>query len=149
MLNEGLAARLWVPLGISAQQSARSGRRNRLHRAKATPNSVLFFDWLRGRRTGALSPLVTLGSGWVVGAAIATWASVRFTTPELRAYMRNFWASGFAPFEEGSFAVVRWGVGRVYHVLAHYLIFLDAEFGVLAAPVAVLALGGLVKFYVN
>ncbi len=105
---------------------------------------VLTWDWVRDREIAELRCLATMGVGWVIGAAVATWASLRFTTPEVRAYMHDFWAEGFAPYGSGLVAVPLWLLGRVWHVLAHYLVFLEAEAGVLALPTAMLAVAGLV-----
>lgn len=105
---------------------------------------VLLWDWTRDREAAEIRSLAVLGAGWAIGAAIATWASLRFTTPEVRQFMRDFWAEGFAPYGAGLAGVSIWVVQRVWHVLAHYLVFLEAEAGVLAMPTALLALGALV-----
>lgn len=105
---------------------------------------LLLIHWLRDRRPGSIGPLTALGGGWLVGAAIATWSALRLTTPEVQAYMRDFWAEGFPPYADGLLSVALWIPERAYHALAHALVFLDAEAGVLAAPIALLALGGIV-----
>ena len=110
----------------------------------AVVGAILLLDWLRNRQTETLRPLLVVGAGWGAGAAAATWAALRFTTPQLRHYMHEFWTDGFAPYADGFLAVARWIPERAYHVLAHYLVFLDADVGALAAPVAILAVGGLI-----
>jgi len=99
---------------------------------------------MRARRPRTLPPLLVLGFGWGAGAVAASWAAIGFTTLATRQYMREFWGDGFAPYADGLLAVVLWIPQRIHHVLAHFLVFLDSEVGVLAAPTAILAVGGLV-----
>jgi hypothetical protein len=80
---------------------------------------------------------------WAVGAALTAWVSLGFTEPGAREFMRDFWSDGFATWSEGPLAVASWIAGRLYHALAHFLVFMDEEFGILAAPLALLAVVGL------
>lgn len=108
---------------------------------------VLLIHWLLHRRPGTTRPLAILATGWVVGAGAATWAALRFTSPGVRDFMRDFHASGFAPWEDGILAVLLWLPARVFLLLAHYMVFLEAEAGVFAVPVAILALVGAVALW--
>ncbi|MGD8279320.1 MAG: glycosyltransferase family 39 protein [Gemmatimonadota bacterium] len=104
---------------------------------------VLLGHWLGRRRTGTFRPLGILGGGWLLGAVAAAWASLRLTDPAVREFMRDFHAAGFAPWKDGIVAVLLWIPGRVFNALAHYMVFLEAEAGGLAIPVAILALAGV------
>lgn len=105
---------------------------------------VLVVHWLAERRATELRPLIMLGGGWLLGALTATWVASRTTSPDVDAFMRGFWAEGFAPYQDGVVAVLRWIPEQAYQVLAHYLVFLDAEFGSIAGPLALLAVAGLI-----
>jgi len=95
------------------------------------------------RSSGPARPLLAMTGSWAVGAALTAWVSLGFTDPGAREFMRDFWSDGLAPWSEGPLAVASWIAGRLYHVLAHFLVFMDQEFGILAAPLALLAVLGL------
>jgi hypothetical protein len=104
---------------------------------------VLMLRRVRGGDGEPAKPMLAMTGAWAVGAAFSAGASLGFTESGVREFMRDFWSEGFAPWSEGPLAVAWWSTGRLYHILAHFLVFLDEEFGILAAPLAVLAVVGL------
>jgi hypothetical protein len=104
---------------------------------------LLVSNWTRDRRPAEIRGLLVLAFGWAVSATVATWATLRFSTLDTRTYMRDWWAAGFAPWDDGLLAVLLWIPERCFHVLAHYMVFAEEEFGGLAIPAALLAVGGV------
>ena len=109
----------------------------------AALGTILAARWFVRRRELPLTPLAILGSGWTAGALFAMWLTLRTTTPGVRQFMRDFWADGFAPWDQGVLAIVTWTARSLFSTLAHALVFLDEDFGALAIPAAALALLGL------
>jgi hypothetical protein len=104
---------------------------------------VVALNHFRARERHAIRPLAVMLGAWAVGAGLAAWAALSFSSPSVREHMRGFWSDGFAPWGEGLIAVGLWIPERLYHTLAHFLVFLDQPFGILAAPLAGLVLIGL------
>jgi hypothetical protein len=104
---------------------------------------VLVLDHLRARETVPIRPLSVMVGAWAAGSGVAAWAALSFSSPSVREHMRGFWSDGLAPWDNGVIAVALWIPERLYNTLAHFLVFLDEPFGILAAPLAGLALLGL------
>jgi hypothetical protein len=109
--------------------------------------SVLALNRLRARDEVQLGPLCVMVGAWAAGCGIAAWAALSFSGEGVRDHMRGFWAEDFAPWGEGLIAVGLWIPGRLYDTLAHFLVFIDGAAGILAAPLAALAVLGLVVLW--
>lgn len=104
---------------------------------------VLVLNHLRVGGRVRIRPLFVMVGAWAAGAGVAAWAALSFSSPSVREHMRSFWSEGLPPWGGGLIAVALWIPERLYNTLAHFLVFLDEPFGILAAPLAVLALIGL------
>lgn len=108
---------------------------------------LLVVAWWRATPRPPVVPLLALGAGWALGAAVAAWSALRLLDPATDGFMRDFWADDFPPSWSAPLAPLGWAVGKLYAVFAHSLVFIPPSSPLLRVIVGVplaLALVGLV-----
>ena len=81
---------------------------------------VLAAGRLRSRKP--LAPVLALGAGWAIGAAVVTAASLLVVAPEVRGSMTTTWDDSFVPAPWGGPLQLIWLPARLMLVLTHLLI---------------------------
>ena len=73
------------------------------------------------KRIEASAPaLGLLGALWAAGAGFALWSGERTLTPDVKTYLRDFWASGFMPLSPAT-APVSWLWNQIARVFEGFL----------------------------
>lgn len=104
----------------------------------------LFAAWWADRDTVALRPLLVLGVGWGIGAALMSWLALHALDPETQIYLHEFWAEGFPPMRGAELLV--WPARQMLGAVGHYLLFIEPPSVLLFVPLLplFLALAGAV-----
>lgn len=81
----------------------------------------------RVRARGPLPPVLALGAGWAVGAAVATTAALLVVSPEIRGAMAAAWSNDFPSTTEspmGPFALLP---HRLFRLLGYLLVYVKPK----------------------
>lgn len=79
----------------------------------AVPIAAFLGAWLlvvrqRRKEPQPIAGLLTVLAAWGVSAAVAAGLALRGADPSTREYMNDFWHSGFVPWGDSWFSLVRW-----------------------------------------
>ncbi len=108
--------------------------------------AMLVIAWFRRRPRTTMRPLIVLGVGWALGAALTAWYAVGQLGTDTDHFMREFWAEDFPP-TDSFIAAVTWTLTRSWEVFGHAIVFYPPDNPVLVFIVTlpvVFAAGGLI-----